>query len=675
MSQMSQKKTEIDTSKVAQNIKQATGIQTAMDAANKLKEGDVSMPSNKDIHQTMEQAKQALEETKSSSKVTPAGEKIIEDTKNVVQSAQDWLSDKNKDENFQKMLEAAKNTAQEVPGKEQAQGAGKIMKNKLDLTHLQKQARMLLKHSMDLGTELASSASFRNNLFDLFNLLTSMMTDSDSVQQFLDTSSAKMKEKVGEAKERMKQKPTVETAKNIAKETTQQAKRTGEKMKTTKLTDQQVSMLEDKLLEILQDIGNRERSRKATNSLLSMGDHIAEVIKSTKPAAEGAQSALQQDTNAREILNQARTIFERIAGGHSLDTLFGQLNTLQDQLQSDQQARDYLNRLGAYLRKAMEDPSCVKNDQFLNEGRSLIWKGRDLADQEGKNYRQYFQDLLNEGRSILDSIQEDPKNVALRNSVQKLMDDIFYQDEKGLHLRDSAFEQMRIILGSIVTDQLREIPIPPVHIRDEQRDVHISNIVLNVGDITPDNIRLEQTTKVGIHPKDTSAELKEGTARLKLENIITHLKNVHFDYKSMSFPKVEESGIADLDIGGRGMSIDISLSLNKDNLQRPLVVNSVDVSIDSVSLQVQHTKRDTLWNFVMWLFSGVVRRKIQNLIKEHLEAFFGDLNERIALTMKTVTPIMQQGMAKTGQQLAAAAKERGAAMLEPAKKMLAGTEE
>ena len=104
---------------------------------------------------------------------------------------------------------------------------------------------------------------------------------------------------------------------------------------------------------------------------------------------------------------------------------------------------------------------------------------------------------------------------------------------------------------------------------------------------------------------------------LTLDQIQADMRDVAFYFhKKSGIPKIKDSGIADVLLGGEGLSATIHLASADKDPQSVYKVKKVDVKVDSLKFSIRDSKHDVLYKTLRPLATGLVKRQLQKAIAD-----------------------------------------------------------
>jgi len=169
-------------------------------------------------------------------------------------------------------------------------------------------------------------------------------------------------------------------------------------------------------------------------------------------------------------------------------------------------------------------------------------------------------------------------------------------------------------------------------------------LLFNLQDVLPERIIAENYGLAVLNVKDKTLEKTAGirvgydqpivdragtSVRIRMENINVHIQDADVWFHKRTFPEIQDTGRASVDIGGRGM--DLTFTLRGDASAPGLfVLVKVECEIHDLNLTLAETKHDTIYNMMISLFKGSVKSNVEEAIQESMSGVFENLNNQIA---------------------------------------------
>jgi len=164
-------------------------------------------------------------------------------------------------------------------------------------------------------------------------------------------------------------------------------------------------------------------------------------------------------------------------------------------------------------------------------------------------------------------------------------------------------------------------------------EVQLENIVLNVTNITPSNIRM--TAQTDMDKNADGSRQHDNSFLIDISKVRAHLTSVNFFVdKKTGFPKITERGLADIDLTNNGLSLRIEVvpkAVKSGNeVHSVFEAKTVTCSIDKLKIHLRETSHDTLFKILSPIINMVAKKKIETGIADAIKENMNKLNANAA---------------------------------------------
>jgi len=397
--------------------------------------------------------------------------------------------------------------------------------------------------------------------------------------------------------------------------------------KQSKSKDEAADDVEDTLVDhwakIAHTLNENPEYRESINflfsqigSLSSFLSNKAEQMEKIQDKEEDKPQNKEADRHAREAWANAKKFIENwIANDYSLDDFLDSVNAMATKAKEDDELKEYFDNLREFFEKSAADKEYVQNEEKVKaDARERIQRGRKLF--RGK-YRKEFERLQKELEYLNDGLQNDEGLNQLQEDFSNLLHDLFADEKGNATLHPELLRDLQIIVPRLV-QQLRRLPLPDIDLSDEESDLRIRNAVLDCGDIAPSAFRF---TVRG----DTEDNLVNNYVQVVVSKIRARVLGADFYYNKKTFPKIQESGRADMAIYGKnGMTVAFEMCPydGKGELQMKLRKNLCRIS--KLDLRLQKTDHDVLYAMMSPIINAVVKKRIELVIQDYIKKTIED---------------------------------------------------
>ncbi|KAL6045974.1 hypothetical protein QOT17_022467 [Balamuthia mandrillaris] len=630
-----------------------------------LKKGE--LPTNRDMTEGLEEAKIALEDTKTIAQtegLTREGERIIEDAERVMTDAERLILERNRDEKLQRLWRESKLATQELREKDFASrgGAAGLVESE-ETRKVRERGAQLMKAAQLLGLELATSSSFRRSIGDLIAFFWHVLEGK------VESGSQEVRQEVKEGWRAMTTEHDMEKAKDKVSQVTESVSKIAldakEGKTSMKFTEQEKDELMHRFIRIMRDINSRERTKRAIQELLGLFTVMNEMLTEVRARGQERLKATTMDIKRSEHLDRvsmlSKELFEEFAGHRALDPLIFHVKETSDLMSKSEGMRDYWHDLRHYLLNILREPERLESrdstEAVIQEGKDLMVRGRELLYRNDTNLliRDNLRQIVGESRDMVQRVGADPLILKLQKDLRRLAQDLILDERGRIQWKPEALNQLKIIILTSIVEKMR-IPLPVMQTENDKMAFRLEGLILRLKDVLPYDIVMENHGRTSFDLYDPKDPLHAGSIQtlvLKLRNINIHTPPADIYFHHKTFPRVEESGKALIDVGGRGMDIDIRLQTSSKT-KNIFDVANVACVINKLSLRLEGTQHDMLYNTGIKLFKGRIRRTIEDAIQENIANMLVDLNENLMQLRKMDTVDIK----RTAQDLGDKIRER-----------------
>jgi len=585
---------------------QIQGTNAAMNIVRNIQER--VPPSNEEIIKVLDSTEAALDESKKHPSADEKGKNLIRDSEALIDATRNIIEKKNKDEKIQKLiLETKAATAETDVSLDNLESLGKEELEKIE--QLRHKMNETAKHGRVAAEHLLRSSEFRNLISDGLDFLKSIYfqieekVDSDIVDQPL-----------GAVKE------SVDVVLNEEIEIPEEDKR----------------LLYKRFKQLLNRISTSDEHQKAVDSLFQLIDLIE--IEGEKLEERTEQSVkIHLDEHARNATNNLKLLIEEFTGGKTLDNLFREIKELIILIKNDKELNDCFKCLKDNFTKALKDPSILDDDDFRTTVEDKFKEGRNIIKNE--EYKKKSNIIINEWEEITNNLKEDVELNTFNLAFKRLVSDVTVSDSEGNVKFDfDALDQIRTLLVPILIEQIKYIPLNTIEGSTDTYDYKLENIVLSGYDIFPHHINIKTDSNVDVSIRDDEPSRAKGRFVIVVDNIKTQMKGIKFQYKRKSFPEISDQGIADVDIGGDGLQIKITMNVTGTGSNMRFVDAEIWTYIDKLDIQVNDSSHNILYKLFKGTFSNIVKSMIEKQVGDSLAVAVSKFRKEMNDLLEKVTP-------------------------------------
>ncbi|KZT25454.1 hypothetical protein NEOLEDRAFT_1133378 [Neolentinus lepideus HHB14362 ss-1] len=339
----------------------------------------------------------------------------------------------------------------------------------------------------------------------------------------------------------------------------------------------------------------------------SHGRNAASDLKDHHQQNVAGQGSIQTATT------ELRTLLERFANNQSMDPIIDAFNQLSEDARQDEELRKWFKSVDAYVRKVLLEPGFVIEPQCNHEANELKDSGRYFYDDK---YKGHFDNLFDTIGSWFRAMGDDPLNKRFGNDWARLTRDLLFDSEGSLKYKPELWNDVRKVIMPTLIDQVGYIPIPRIEYTDKELDLVIENLTLSGRNVFPNYVTLEAHNHMKFSPYNAISDEMHHEFILTLGHIQADMRDVAFYFRKKSgIPKLTDSGLADVLLGGSGLTATIHLVGSNKDRSSVFKVKNVNVKVDSLKFSIRDSKHDLLYKTLRPLATGLVKKQIQKALE------------------------------------------------------------
>eukprot|EP01114_Cavostelium_apophysatum_P013898 TRINITY_DN346_c0_g1_i1.p1 TRINITY_DN346_c0_g1~~TRINITY_DN346_c0_g1_i1.p1 ORF type:complete len:702 (-),score=211.55 TRINITY_DN346_c0_g1_i1:100-2205(-) len=550
-----------------------------MQTAQQLSHGQ--LPPNAQLQQTINSTQMALEESKYETPLSAKGQLLVDDAKDLLQSASRMIQEKNSDEKFQRLLGNAGSAA--TATRENFAGTGvRTNVGREDLRGMRGNVRSILTSGRSMGSFAVRSAQFRELMVELLDIFQTILR---SAQQ------------------------------QVASQPSGSMPLSG--INSTPIPQDQRDAIWQRFTALLNQLASRPEYYTAVDHAFQVVDRMGQKGKQIKTQTGGTE-ALPTD-QYDSVWQDAKLVIEEFSGAGTMDTLETRNWALYNAMKDDPEARMWFREFRTYVLDVLKNPQMLNQPNQKQHGQQILDQGRYLF--QGK-YRSNFTDVFDQLRLVLTNIKNDSATQDFTTKMQKFGADLAF-DASGkpdLFVIQESLGQMRAILVPLLSKSFTNVPIPKIEGSNLKYDFSVEGLLLNVGDLLPEfiNFRTKSDTQMSVNRLHSQKNSVKVVA--EIDRIRANFKDIRFFYRRKRVPHIEDHGVCDVDLSqGTGMSLRLVWKL-KSTPNQPFVLRLLKVkcNIDRLTITVRNARHSILDKLVTKLFAGTIKKQIANAIVNNI---------------------------------------------------------
>jgi len=338
------------------------------------------------------------------------------------------------------------------------------------------------------------------------------------------------------------------------------------------------------------------------------------------------------------------------SGREVFDRFKESLRCLIEHVEEEERAKKYLCEMREFILDTKKAREISENkEEFKKRSRELVSRGREIVEEI--KYRDVLKDFFDHTKELFDNIRNDEFVTVLRHYAGLVAEDLSYTDTEGRTQIDmEAIGKLRNVIGPVLAESFKYIPIPRIERSDEYREYWVDNIVVCGYDVLPDNIRFQIENDSEVSLRDIEMSRSNTRLIITLKNIRTELKNLEFYYERKSFPALADGGRATLRLSGDGAALTLIFRI----IQNPedkgprlgegevhFNIHQLDILYDSGSL-----RHSVLIPFMTNMWKQQIRLEIEKEVEKSILNLMKPIGEQLSNTLGQINRPILEGVSK-----------------------------
>lgn len=379
-----------------------------------------------------------------------------------------------------------------------------------------------------------------------------------------------------------------------------------------------------RLKKMIVEVQGKEDYKQAINSLLDLVEDLTK-----QSGGSMAQSGSSAEENFEHLTREGqplhplvyiRSLLENF-NQTSLDGVLDTLFDLKKQVQKDKQVGDYFSELQKFVRECLTKEGMVLEDDSDRKFKDLQKKGRHLFEER---YSDGFNRLMEEVQYWFSQFAEDQQSVEFGESLKHLFNKLKWNKESFSLNTFWVSDVFQTLMPALFSTYLQYVPAPRVEVSNPAVDVVIENMIIESGNLLPNNLSISNSNFVRLSSKDKSFSHSVHRARIRLEGVQMNLREMNYYLKKkQGFPSIEDVGLADVYLG-HGADIEVTVaSSEKSDASHFYNVEDVTVSVRDMDIKLRKSKYKPIFIFTR----PVLMRTLKQAVTHALEKTVRDLFE------------------------------------------------
>lgn len=328
-----------------------------------------------------------------------------------------------------------------------------------------------------------------------------------------------------------------------------------------------------------------------------------------------------KNENIRTGLTDLKTLIERFANSTSMDDLLDSVNQIYKDADRDPELKNWFKHLDIYIRKCLKEQGYILQDAATDEWNQIYDQGHFLLRDR---YKSHTDRILEEFKFLGNQFDADPQNTAFANSLNKLFHDLGQDDSGNAAFKPRLLKDVSEVILPGFFENVRYIPIPRIEYSDPQMDAIVENLVVEGDNLAPNILEFASDNHWRWGRKKITNKNKN-KVMISVSGVQMDLRDVsYYVNRKKGFPAIKDKGVADIFLGGEGLSFKISAETAdaKDNSAHFFKVTKVDVDVKNLKVQLKKSNHKMLFGIVKPLLIKVIRPALQKVLEQQIKDTF-----------------------------------------------------
>ncbi|CAD6931994.1 unnamed protein product [Tilletia controversa] len=346
---------------------------------------------------------------------------------------------------------------------------------------------------------------------------------------------------------------------------------------------------------------------------------------------ENSATGVRGESNVAKAEQTFRTLIERFANGRPTQPILDAINQLYTDAKNDSELKGWFQQLDSYIRKCLQEPGFIMKDEANTQAIQLRDSGKKFfVAAEGRDTGKYVphkDELFKQVEVFFKGMAEDPLNVKFGESWKRLVFDLFLDSDGKPSWKPQLWADIRDPILPQLLQHVGWVPVPRIEYSDKQVDIVIENLTVQAQNILPNILEVDAHNYFKISAYKQLGDVNKHAIKLTLSQIQTDMRDVHFFInKKAGFPRLKDSGTADVTLSGNGLSVTVHLeagssptSRTKASSQPIFTVKSVKAKVDKLNFAIRDSKHDLLIKILRPLATSLIKKQIQKAAEQGIK--------------------------------------------------------
>jgi hypothetical protein len=372
-----------------------------------------------------------------------------------------------------------------------------------------------------------------------------------------------------------------------------------------------------RLKKMVVEIQGHQDYQRAIDTLLRLAEEYSGHTRNVAQQSTGAVKGAHKDDSLQLAEADLKTLIERFANGTSSEDLFDSIDQIYRDADQDPELKGWFRKVNTYIRKLLKEQGYVMQDESTREWDALYDQGQYLLRDK---YRTHTDRILDEFKFFGLEFDNDPQNKQFAETCNKLFNHLG-QDENGKPaFKPHLLKDITEVILPAVFQHIRYVPIPRIELKDPMVDVIVENLIIESDNLAP-NVLEFSTDNYWRWGRKKIANKNKNKIMLHVSGVQLDLRDVAFYLKKkQGFPSISDLGVADIFMGGEGLSFKIQAeTADSKDRQNFFKIEKVDVDIKHVNIKLKKSKHKILFALAKPIILKALRPALQKVIEKQIK--------------------------------------------------------
>ncbi|KAL7271311.1 hypothetical protein RUND412_005943 [Rhizina undulata] len=392
-----------------------------------------------------------------------------------------------------------------------------------------------------------------------------------------------------------------------------------------------------RLKQMIVEIQSHRDYQKAIDTLLRLAENYSGHGRTLATEGSGTVKSAHKDSHLRSAEENLKTLIERFANNTSADDLMESINDIYRAADRDPELKTWFRALNTYIRKCLKEEGYIMQDESTQEYNALYNHGNYLLRER---YRDHTDRVIDELKFLSEQFTNDSENRNFGNKMQKLFNDLG-NDENGKPVyKKHLMKDVTDVIVPELLESVRYIPLPRIEYSDHMIEAVVENLVVESDNLMPNVLEIASDSYFRWGRKSIASK-KRQHVMINASQIQCDLRDISYYIKRKhGFPTITDMGIADVFLGGDGLSFKLHLStVDEKDKANFFKVEKVDVHISNMKIKLKKSQHKLLFGIFKPLLLQVMKPALSRLLEQQIKTTFRQLDalaHRIYLEEKKI---------------------------------------